>query len=545
MIKLILRIIRYLFVHDITLNKKYEFDTNKQKYVLPSGASVYQRKGGSLAQYAGRFVLLSANDFATILMGSGGEESLLLEKYPALNNKENINAYIEDYYKIVEDFYECYTKKKNQNIGAINAINEEFSHHKLIRDTPTYVILNSLTIYYRICSSYLTYYRYHNKNIDMNVSEALLNTYLIRSYITNITYPIVEASYHYHENLSVVEKKYGIKSKEWCERFLKIESILQCKKDVDKDSIDTILLLVQSIFLSFPYITAINYTKINLIKFIQFCENIFIVENEDFYNNIIKKIESPEFRKEKLEDFLINERKKRTSNTQLDKEFQATLMYLATETSENFIPSSLINFIFKRLLVCKNKLVFLNILCKKNDVDDAYKDFPPIKSVGFKNLSVCIDGSMKIFNGKTFIIAQNSFEPTLVGENGYINLVDSPICRTLLIQAILIKSLSLLLFNIDNNQFNKNKFVNEFGQLLSSMPNEHKNWIKKDILDLFYNKSKGILQNLGRIQDIDMKIVALRFEDSIMELQRKINSYDDNQKKIFYMFCDINYVHGF
>ncbi len=548
MITLILKIIRFLFVRDRVLKKEYDFNPDFQKFELSrNGSPVYTRIGGSLAQYAGRFVLISANDFSTILMGEGSNESQLLEKYPALENKDNINAYIATYYKMVKDFYDCYDIKKNQDIDAIHAINEEFSHHKLVRETPTYIILNSLTIYYRICSSYLTYYRYHNKELDMKVSEALLNTYMIRSYITNLTYPIVEASYHYHEDLSIIEKKYGIKIKEWCNRFLQIENALKGKIHDEKESIDKILLLAQSVFLSFPFITSIiNYTKIDYLKFIQFCNNIFVKENEQLFNSIIKIIDSSDFRKNTFENFLINEKNNRTSNTQLDKEFQATLLFLATETSDSFIPSCLMKFVFKRLLVCKNKLVFLTILSKKNDVNNEYKNYPPIKCVGFNNLSICIDGAMKIFKENTFIIAQNSFEPTFVGENGYINIVDSPICKTLLIQALLIKSLSLLILKIDDNNFNNDTFRTEFSQLISNMPKKHKDWIKEYILGMFYNHSKDILKDFKRIQDIDMKTVAQRFENHILLLQRTINSINnEEQKSIFYKFCNVNYVHGF
>lgn len=546
MITLLLKILRFLLVRDRDLKKVYEFNPDLKKFELSrSGLTVYNRKGGSLAQYAGRFVLISANDFSTILMGKGCNESQLLEKYPALENKDNIDEYIATYYKMVKDFYDCYNIKKNKNIAAIHAINEEFSHHKLVRDTPTYVILNSLTIYYRICSSYLTYYRFYNKDMDIKVSEALLNTYLIRSYITNITYPIVEASYHYHEDLTKVESLYGIKIKEWCDRFLEIENTLKGKIDDDKE-LGRLLQLIQSIFISFPFISAIiNNTKIDYVKFIKFCNDIIVEENEKFYKKISETVKSSDFRKERFEGLLINEKKNRTSNTQLDKKFIPSLLYLATETSENLIPRSLIKFIFKRLPICKNKFVFCKIFFKKKDVDDAYKDFPPIKCVGFKNQSICIDWSMNIFKGKTFIIAQNSFEPTFVGEDGFKNIVDSPICRTLLIQALLIKSLSFLIINIGDKQIGKTKFVSEFSQLLSNMPNEHKDWIKEYILGLFYNHSKDILEGFTRIQDIDMEIVAKRFEKSIIELQSKVDSYTDNQKDSFYTFCDVNYVHGF
>ena len=543
MITFLLKFIRFLCVRDRVLTKKYVLNQNSYKIERSKGLPVYNRRGGSLAQYAGRFVLISANDFSTVLMGEGCDESQLLKKYPGLNNKDDIDTYIDTYYEIVSDFYNCYNSKKEQDIEAIHVFNEEFSHHKLIRDTPTYVILNSLTVYYRICSSYLTYYRYHNKDMDMTVSEALLNTYLIRSYITNITYPIVEASYHYREDLTEVETMYGNKIKEWCNRFNIIATglSLKCVKDEVKNEL---LQLVQSVFLSFPYISAIISTKIDLIKFVNLCEDYFIAENEALYEEIIKRIKSKDFREDELKDYLMIERNKRTSNTQLDRKYYASLLYLATETSENFIPRSLIKFIFKRIPVCKNKYVLCKILFKKKDVDDAYKDFPPIKCVGFKNQFICIDWSMDIFKGKSFIIAQNSFEPTLVGENGYINLADSPICRPLLIQALLIKSLSLMIF-IDDDDFDENKFRIEFSQLLSNMPNEHKDWIEKDILDLFYNHSKEILKGFTRIQDVDMGIVAQRFEDSIINLQRKINMYPEDKKESFYTFCDVNYVHGF
>lgn len=546
MIKLILKILRILYVHNRVLRKDYKFESNMQKFTLSGGSFVFMRRGGSLAKYAGRFVLISANDFTQILMGNVCDEANLLEKYPTLGNKDNINKYIVEYNRFVRDFYKNYKEKENQNISAIRTINEEFSHHKLIRETPTFIILNSLTIYYRICSCYLTYYRYYNKKMDIKVSEALLNTYLIRSYIAKITFPIVEASYHYHENLSDLKEKYGDEVKKWCEKFLEIENALN-EKNVDKEYLSRILILIQRVFLSFFYIeTIVNYTKIDLMKFIQFCEVHYVKKNEEIYNNIIKEITSADFNKVTFEIFLETEKKNRMSNTQLDQELRASLMFLATETSKNFIPNSLFSFIFKRLVFCKNKLVFLTILTKKKkEVDDSYKEYPPIKCVGFKNFSWCIDGPMENFKGKTFIIAQNSFEPTLVGENGYINIVDSPICSTLLIHALLIKTLSLLFFNIENEQFDEIKFKQEFSQVLSNMPDNHKEWIKDYLLDLFYEKSKRILRGCNGISGIDIKEIAVRFENSIIELKKEIDSYDNKKRKSFYRFCDVNYVHGF
>ena len=368
-------------------------------------------------------------------------------------------------------------------------------------------------------------------------------SYFIRFQIINLTYPIVEASYHYN-NKEEISNQYGKEVIEWCDKFSKIDKILN-EKIKNDNTVKKLMTLIQKVFLTFPFINIIvKYSNLDYIKFLEYCNNPYINKNNTIYEDLIKSIASKDFSSDKLEKRLKAEIENWTTNTQLDKEFRASLMYLGTETTEGFIPNSLKWFVFKRLLVCKNKLVFLSILIKSNKkgVDKSYDEYPPIKCVGPNKQSLCVDESMKIFKGNSFIIAQNSFEPTLAGENGYVSIVDSKICKTLLIQALLIKSLSLLFIN---KEFSDEQFIQEFNPLLSAVAEgEDKEWLT-NVLKMIYDKAKKILKNYNSIGDFKVKDVAEKFENCIEELQKWLKDIDENKTKLFLNFCDINYVHGY
>lgn len=502
--------------------------------------SAYTRKEGVLAQYAGRFILISYDDFSSMLFGGSTNSEELLTRYPALQNKKDTRSYIDEYNKLVNDFYTQYEKRENRNDRIFKTINEEFCHHELIRDTPTYVILNSLTIYYRICSCYLTHHRYYGKRIDLKVLESFINTYLIRYHIIEITYPIVEASYHYHDDLTTTERQYGKVVKEWCVIFRELEKKISI---LNKERVTDLMEIAQKAFLSFPFITVITQdSKIDFKKFIQCYDRSYMKLNDDFLRKINSKIDAGGNVIE-LENLLNREKEERQTNTQLDKSFFASLIYLGTEPSDDFIPKNLKKFVIMQLISCKNKKVLQTIFRRSGDVDDAYLHYPPVKCIGDENQTFCIDKSMEIFEEDSFVIAQNSFEPTFAGENGYKTICESPICNTLLIQTLLIKSLSLVLFKSLMND--KPHFLKEFDLLLSAMPKNYKKFIKDIVLPLYFDESKKILLGYSSIKGLNIKKIAAKFEESVKYLQDKVSLWDDNDRKSFYTFCDINYVHGY
>lgn len=533
------KLIRNHIVKDRSINIK--FNSSRETY-RPNGSYqyAYTRKGGVLAQYAGRFILISYDDFSSIMLERITNLEELLAQYPALQNKKDTQSYINEYNKIVNDFYTQYKKRERKNDRIFKTINEEFSHHKLIRDTPTYVILNSLTIYYRICSCYLTHHRYYGEKIDVKVLESLINTYLIRSHITEITYPIVEASYHYHDDPIAIESQYGEAVKKWCEIFRVLEKKISI---LNKERVTDLMEMVQKSFLSYPYISAITQdSKIDFKKFIQCYDRSYMKLNHDLLRKINSIIDAGGNVIE-LESLLKREKEERLTNTQLDKSFFASLIYLGTEQSDDFIPKSLKKFVIKQLITCKNKKVLKTIFQKSGDVDDAYSDYPPVKCIGDENHTFCIDKSMEIFEEDSFVIAQNSFEPTFAGENGFKTISESPICNTLLIQTLLIKSLSLVLFKSLMND--KPLFLKEFDLLLSAMPKNYKKFIKDIVLPLYFDESKKILLGYNSTKELNIKEIAEKFEESVKYLQDKVSLWDDNESKSFYTFCDINYVHGY
>lgn len=343
MISFFQKMIRNHFVKDRSFNLKFDPVNNGSYEFKGASQSTYTRKGGVLAQYAGRFILISFEDFESIMTDGNKKESESLQtQLTALQDKSDIETYIEKYNNVVDDFYRQYEKRKSKNDNIFKTISEEICHHQLIKDTPLYVILNSLTIYYRICSCYLTHHKYHKKEIDRRVLKSFINTYLIRSHIIEMTYPIVEASYHYHDDISTIEKQYGDAVKKWCEKFKSLEEKIRGLRFENESKIPHLMEMVQKTLLSYPYITAITQvSKLDLQKFIQCYDNSYTNLNDDLFKTINFTIDSDGFKLLDLEILLENKRKLRTTNTQLDNSYIASLIFLGTEPSDDFMPKNL------------------------------------------------------------------------------------------------------------------------------------------------------------------------------------------------------------
>lgn len=558
MYTLFLKLLRLLFVKDREFSddlKNRSFDTLYQPdYKSTSSTPTFTHLGAAHARAGGRFVLISFRDFASIMLNkdrnkiTNDDLKALSEKNNAkeLARKETATAFIEHFNKNQEQYINNFKQQcaKGENHDVIAALIEEQSHNSLIRDTPVFVILNALTIYYRICSCYLGYHRWRNhgkpltKKRQLEVSAALINTYFIRRWIFNDIYPIVEAAYHYNSSNDDEIKLYGNEVLKWCNTFNDIENDLR-PHIADKEKLDSVMTRIQQVLLAFPYIYVLTHASgIDFKKFRQAFQALQS-DNKALIAEIKSKLTDDSFRVSDFESYLDNEYSKRVSNSKLDQEFRASLLYLGTELKKGFIPKSLNNFLAGHLITCKNKKALKQMLTSGSKMNDAYRDMPPVLAFGNDDQFFDIDPSMEIFDLDSFIIAQNSFEPTLAGEDGYTNLTVSKYCRPFLIHALYFKAVCEVYFS---NPVNEKNYINHFDLLFDAKPYAAQK--KKEINDMlkrFFEEAKSNVTT-----DCDLQLAfAKQFENSISGLYNEVEALDDDLKERFYSFCSLNYAHGF
>ena len=559
MYALFLRLLRLLLVKDRSFSddlKNRSFGVlipAEPSYKSRTSTSTFTHLGKVPARSGGRFILLSFRDFASIMLDKERDEITdedlknLSEgnKGGELAKRETAEAFIEHFQNNKQQYITNFKAQcaNGKNKDVIATLIEEQSHNTLIRDTPLFVILNSLTIYYRICSCYLGYHRCvnHNKPLtkdkELEVSAALINTYFIRRWIFNFAYPIVEAAYHYNSSNDDEINQYGEDVKNWCSVFNEIENGLN-SHIADKEKIKSLMTRIQQVMLAFPYIYVLTHvSKINFKAF-QAAFQSLEIDNERFIKQIKNKLNG-QFDVTGFEDFLKAEYDKRVSNSKLDQEFLASLLYLGTERKEDFIPKDLNNFLAKHIIKCKNKKALYTMLSSGTKVNNAYRDMPPVLAFGNDDQFFDIDPSMEIFDTDSFIIAQNSFEPTLAGENGYVGLGASPYCRPFLIHALYFKAVSEVYFS---DPVNKQNFIDSFDLCFDAKPYAAQK--KEDmihLLGLFFDEAE---KTVPRDRDVT-KDFAKQFEKSISELYNEVELLDDDLKERFYSFCSINYAHGF
>lgn len=509
------------------------------------------------ASFADRFMLISFRDFVSVM--SDKEEKDVSEEDLSTVSKDNKKAsllnepakFIDEFNRIQNSFIKNYEKQKENgnNSRVISAITEEIEHNKFQKNTPSSNIRNALTILYRITSCFLTYSRYNSyennkaltKEEELKATEFLINICLIRKSITKLSHPIVEAAYHYcDDNLLEIRQNYGALTYLWCLSFRDIRTLL-LDKGIDESKTKYLMNKILRTFLYFPFI-AVFWEKCKSFDYESFKDlnGGFEDSNAKLKEEIIEQIKSRDFTEDKLTKFLQEKQNNRTSYPKkVEKKFRSTLLALATIIEDfDIIPEKIKTFVVERLHKSENSEVLFQILLSNQELDD----FPSIRCFGLNDEFFNIDKAMSIFKGKNFIIAQNSFEPTFAGDDGYNDIVHSKYCHTLLIQAIYLKTI-LFSYKRDTENCKFEDLKKELKLFFETRPCTKKSeeTILKLIENQFYKRS---LSFADRIADQEF---ACSFEQDIYELYLYVesNNIDCETRKNFYAFCEMNYTHGY
>ena len=271
--KLLEFILRLVFVRDLSFLPEDEYAFSKDGVYddgHPYRSSCTSLNEGTVrAQYGMRFMRLPFRDVASVLLNKElsmvTEEDLQIlgreNKETELFNAEDTKAYIKNFYHYQQLFLDNYRvqKENGTNRRTIAAIAEEIAHNDLLDKSPSFVIINALSVYYRICSCYLAVKREEGKSIDgtdVLVVKGMLNSFFMRTAVFSNIYSIVEASYHYHDDLQSISQNYHPAVLNRCNQYLSIEKAL-LKKDVSQDEISTIMELLQKTMISFPIISRV------------------------------------------------------------------------------------------------------------------------------------------------------------------------------------------------------------------------------------------------------------------------------------------------
>ena len=509
------------------------------------------------ASFADRFMLISFRDFVSVMLDK--EEKDVSEEHLSDVSKENKKAsllnkpaeFIGEFNRIQDSFIKNYEKQKENgnNSRVISAITEEIEHNKFQKNTPSSNIRNALTILYRITSCFLTYSRFNSyevnealtKEEELKATKFLINICLIRKSITKLSHPIVEAAYHYcDDNLVEIKSNYGALTCQWCTSFKSIQGSL-LDKGIGENKTKCLMNKIMRTFLYFPFI-AVFWEKCKSFDYESFKElnDVFETLNAKLIEEIIEQIKSEDFTEDKLTKFLQEKQNNRTSYPKkVEKKFRSTLLALATIIEDfDIIPEKIKTFVVERLHKSENSEVLFQILLSNQELDD----FPSIRCFGLNDEFFNIDKAMSIFKGKNFIIAQNSFEPTFAGDDGYNDIVHSKYCHTLLIQAIYLKTI-LFSYYRDTKECKFEDLEKELNLFFETRP--YTKEYKKKILELIENQFYG--KSLSFAACIADQEFARSFEQDIYELYQYVegNNIDCETRKKFYAFCEMNYTHGY
>ena len=362
-----------------------------------------------------------------------------------------------------------------------------------------------MTILYRITSCFLTYSRYNsyenNKALteeeELKATKFLINICLIRKSITKLSHPIVEAAYHYcDDNLLEIEQNYGRLTYFWCLSFRNIRTLL-LEKGIEENKTKYLMNKILRTFLYFPFI-AVFWEKCKSFDYESFKDlnSEFEDSNTKLKEEIIEQIESRDFTEDKLTKFLQEKQNNRTSYPKkVEKKFRSTLLALATIIEDfDIIPEKIKTFVVERLHKSENSEVLFQILLSNQELDD----FPSIRCFGLNDEFFNIDKAMSIFKGENFIIAQNSFEPTFAGDDGYNDIVHSKYCHTLLIQAIYLKTI-LFSYYRDTIECTFEDLEKELNLFFETRPytKEYKKKILELIKNQFYERSLSFADRIA------------------------------------------------
>lgn len=513
------------------------------------------RSGGTVqAQYGMRFMRLPFKDVASVLLNKEfkdvTEEDLIdlgkQNNETALFLAEDAKEYVKNYYHYQNLFIDNYYDQKSRGVNrsTIDAITEEIGHNDLLDKSPSFVIINALSVYYRICACFLAERRRLRKPVvkkDIKVVKGLLNSCFMRSAIFTNIYPVIEASYHYKDaDFEKVKHDYDRSVEKHCMSFQAIENSLKAK-DVSSAWIATIMKTLQKTMLSFPYLYIITKkSTIDYHRFLSFFAG-YDTRNAQLLDEVQRRINDDSFSEEDLLVYLNDQKKRRTSNSRLDTEFLPSLVYLATETKDGFVPHGLVSFVLKHR---KCRYFGYRIMWKKS-IDRLMKKeeklvgFPSLVSFGYKDERYFVDQQMAIFGeGRSFFKGLKGLEGTLVGKDSHNKKLEEAYNR-LLVQSLFAKALYAVGRDVDYDVFSAMFAISfEIRPTIKAIKTE----ILERILKEFYSNAQDIEYYLP--DPIDDKVAA-DFQKKSEELYDYTESLPEKEKELFYRFCDINYLHGF
>jgi hypothetical protein len=258
-------------------------------------------------------------------------------------------------------------------------------------------------------------------------------------------------------------------------------------------------------------------------------------------DEVQRRIKDNSFSEEDLLVYLNDQKKKRTSNSRLDTEFLPSLVYLATETKDGFVPHGLVSFVLKHR---KCRYFGYRIIWKKGinlfkKKDEKLVGFPSLVSFGYKDERYFVDQQMAMFGkGRSFFKGLKGLEGTLVGKDSH-NKNQEEAYNRLLVQSLFAKALYAVGRDVDYGVFSSMFAISfEIRPTIKAIKTE----ILDRILKEFYSKA----QDIGYLlPDTITDEVAADFQKKSEELYDYTESLPEKEKVLFYRFCDINYLHGF
>lgn len=539
---------------NVSLPEVYNI-TTQEETILGTKTEIARNivNGVTNAAYGNRFAIIPFKDFVAILMGKEPDKVVyedmenISEQNKLIQLNRNAKKFVPEFEQWRNRFLNAFETQKNKKNEALSILREEVFHHNHLLNTTTWTVSQALTVFYRLSTAYLTYYRYKltssisSENKHLSITISLLNTYFIRQLIARFSSPIVEAYFHYKDsNLDTIARTYGKPTYKFCKNYLLIDEYLEANFPTEKIKI---LDFISKVVMDYPFAYQITfYTGLDFLDFKAYFNMIpakrFGVLKEFILNN-----------KFKTSDELISKASLIiNSPSQLEKKFASSILYYATK---GIIPQQLIFFILRQIFVTNYRKVIFHyirdLFLGGNKLNNLYSNMPAIKSFGLNDQIFNIDVAMKLFVGEAFVIAQNSLEPTLAGDDGYKDILHSEKCVSLLVQTIFIKAL----YVICESNWSLEKYIEDYALTYRARPfiSSHKELIETEILPIFYEKAgdfKLIFEKCisDKVNPFDLQF-ARKFENAINDLVLFVNSQEELTRLKFLTFCDLNYLHGF
>ncbi len=552
-VRLILSIKYNFKLEEVVLPESFD-DSDDDSIFQQSPATVSRNvaNGVTNAAYGNRFVIIPFEYFAAIVLEkrlkdvTNEDLDSLSQENKLLNNELDTKAFAQEFENWRERFFSNYSKHAEKDIPPYSIINEEIFHNTHLGYTSTWTTSQALTVGYRLSSSYLTSYR-DKLGIEivempkhLEITSTLLNIYFIRQLIARNSTPFVEAYFHFRdENVDEIKTIYDPFTWARCRDYIWLEKYLT--EAFPTEALDLLSFISKSI-LNYPY--AFQLARLSGFDYVKF---------ESYFDGIpLKRIlairsllESNKFVSAETLKASINSLFNAPSNFETN--FAPVIMHYATN---GMVPQQLVSFVLRGAFLSKYRLVmfhyFLELFRGGKKFDNSYSDMPAIRCYGMSDQVFNLDPAMKLFRGKAFLVARSSFEPTLAGENGFKNILQSDKCFSLLIQTVFLKAIYFVCevgqpFHV---------FREDFSICYRARPwiVSHKAGIEA-LLEDFFTEAKRfeILYKIKKREtDLPFDIEFSReFEKGILNLASLIEKQDTLLRQKFLAFCEINYAHGF